>query len=93
MWCGPTGRLGHPASCSGAVISRLDGREKLSDVVRRAEKSSGKKPHMCHASWTSQLVPIGYNAHKILNRVNCDNTSPKWGKTDEILLNGILLSK
>mgnify|MGYP005815942963 CR=1 FL=1 len=90
---GLAGRLGHPVSYSSAVISSMDGREKLGDVVRHAEKPSRKKQRMCHARWTSQLVPIGQNAHKILNRINCDNTSPKWGEMDEILLNGIISVK
>ncbi|XBH67027.1 hypothetical protein VPH35_095473 [Triticum aestivum] len=34
------GRLSHPTSCSGAIISSLTGQGKLSDAVRHAEKSS-----------------------------------------------------
>ena len=39
------------------------------------------------------MGPVGQNAHKILNRLNCGRTFAKWGKTDEIQLKGIISDK
>lgn len=61
--------------------------------IKRGKPFFIKTAPMCHASWTLQLGPIGQNTHKILYRVNCGNTSTKWGKTDEIPLNGVISVK
>ena len=41
----------------------------------------------------TEHLTAGQNTHKILDKVKCGKSFAKWGKTDEMSLNGLLIDK